>query len=374
MRHKGIRRLGKNRWQVVVVARDPKTGYRKEVKRVVEGTAEEALDRKREIRAEIESQDARARQRLSTYARSWLVARQGLLKRSTVAKYASNLELHVLPRLGDYWIDQLRPTDVAAFSAACAKKLEGWTVINILRLLRVIAKDAMAEGLTQQDFCARVTPPAGRVYDEDDPNLLSAGELKALLEKVPLDWHAAVLLAASTGLRWGELSGLRWDDLDEELGSIRVRRTNWKGEISEPKTKRSRRTVPLLPEVAEALREHRGRLLRQQKLAAGWVFPTRAGELHVGTPLNRVLRRACKAAKVTPITPHGLRRTFNNLARQCVSREVLKSITGHTTDAMVEAYSVVGLAEKKRAAAGVLRLVVGPQVEVQVEGGINRMA
>jgi integrase len=76
------------------------------------------------------------------------------------------------------------------------------------------------------------------------------------------------------------------------------------------------------------------------------VFPTRRGKLHRGTPLRKVLNEACTKAGVPRVTTHGLRRTFNNLARQSTSREVLKSITGHTTDAMVEHYSHVATEEK----------------------------
>ena len=55
------------------------------------------------------------------------------------------------------------------------------------------------------------------------------------------------------------------------------------------------------------------------------------------------------------MTTHGLRRTFNNLARQSTSREVLKSITGHSTDAMVEHYSFVGAGEKNTASRAVAK-------------------
>jgi integrase len=63
------------------------------------------------------------------------------------------------------------------------------------------------------------------------------------------------------------------------------------------------------------------------------------------------------------VTVHGLRRTFNNLARQMTSREVLKSITGHVTDTMVEHYSFVGADEKLGAASAVLA-ALQPEAEV----------
>ncbi len=72
------------------------------------------------------------------------------------------------------------------------------------------------------------------------------------------------------------------------------------------------------------------------------------------------MERALKLAKISKrVTPHGLRRTFNNLARQVAGDIVTRSITGHVTEAMTEHYSHVGLGEKLRAANNIVRLVPG---------------
>lgn len=357
-RHPGIMKIAKQHYSVRVIATDPKTGKRKEIKRRHRGSVAEARELQRQIRAEIES-GAPARQRLRAYARSWLITRMPNLKPSTRAKYATALDLHILPALGDYWLDAIEPSDVARWVTAQARKLAGWTVTNQLRVLRAIAKDALAEGRVGRDFCARVAAPKCHRYSEDDPNLLTAEELGALVAAIPPQWRALVLLMASTGIRFGEATGLQWGDLDEDAGIVRVRRTNWKGMALSPKTEGSWREVPLLPEVALELRGHRQRLLAAQNegLGAGWVFPTRAGGLHKGSPLRRVIDRATARAGIgTRITAHGLRRTFNDLARRVTDRQVLQAITGHATDAMTDHYSVVRAAEKKQASAAVLRL------------------
>ena len=366
----GIRKLSNNHYEIRLKRVNPRTGLQKEVRRRVEGSWEDALAARVEVLAELEldSQPAE-RQRLRAFASLWLSTRLPKLKPSTAKKYGEALDLHILPTLGDIWVDQIRPVDVQKWVNEQAKNLEGWTVRNQLSVLRTIAKDALAAGVAELDFCARVEPPEVNVYTDEDPNLLSEEELGRLLVAIPMKWYAVVMVLATTGLRWGEVSGLKWEDLDFEEGSIKVRRTNWKGTPVEPKTKRSRRVVALLPEVAQALAYHRTRLVRKENpgLKAGWVFPTRRGRLHRGSPLLKVLRQALERAEIeTDVTVHGLRRTFNDIARRIVNREVLKSITGHTTDEMVEHYSRVDLEEKRAAAAGVLRRALGPEVDNRV--------
>lgn len=326
---------------------------------MIEGTISDALEMRALLRESLLADAPRVRHTLRTFASSWLTTRLGSLKKSTATKYANDLELHILPALGDYFIDTLRPQDVRDFINTQSAKYSAWSVINRLRLIRVIAKDALAEDATAIDFAARVKGPTPKSYTQDEPNLLTADELGRLLVEIPLQWHALVLVMATTGLRWGEVSALKWTDIDHESGLIRVRRSNWKGSEQVPKTSKSLRDVPLLPEVGIALREHRRQLIASQRVnVAGWVFPTREGRLYKGTPLTKVMKRALAKAKIeTHVTPHGLRRTFNNLARQVTPRQVVKAITGHTTDSMFEHYSIVSSAEKQQASAGVLRLV-----------------
>jgi len=117
-----------------------------------------------------------------------------------------------------------------------------------------------------------------------------------------------------------------------------------------------RDTLKLLPELLEA---HRRAQLEAQHpgLELGLVFPTAKGTPHKGTPLNVVLREACKSLGFPRLSPHGLRRTYNNLLRQVAEGAVVRSIVGHTTEAMTEHYSVISLNEKRAAAGKVLELV-----------------
>jgi hypothetical protein len=104
-----------------------------------------------------------------------------------------------MPELGGVYVDHLRPMDVGRF---VAEQLENGSasssVINRLRLLRAIARDAVADGVADRDFTARVLAHGANapVYDEEDPNLLDAAELLTVLDAVSEQWRAAAWMMA----------------------------------------------------------------------------------------------------------------------------------------------------------------------------------
>jgi integrase len=172
------------------------------------------------------------------------------------------------------------------------------------------------------------------------------------------------LLMVTTGLRWGEASGLHASDIriwKDGTGEATVRWNNDRG-ILVPKrteTKGMERTVPLAAEVVFLLRP----LLARAK--KGPVFLSRHGEIyHSPAPLGRALDAAEKVAGVPfKVTTHGLRRTWKNIAKHHASREVLKAIGGWSTDEMLEHYDHVDSAEKHAAARSVISVLAASRKE-----------
>lgn len=350
MNDDGIEKLGPRLFRVRVQGRDRRTGAKVSRQETVEGPRSLARKRRDALRAAVREEGRKSKRvKLAAYASSWLAVRKGNLKPSVALKYATSLDLHILPRLGEMYLDALVSADVQGYVNERVAKVGvkgGNTVLNELRLLRTIAGDSHAEGLAPRDWADRVKPPEVREYTEDNPNLLSAAELATLLAAIPAQWLPLVTLMAFTGLRWGEASALKWGDLDHTKGVIRVRRANWKGLELTPKTKKSRRPVPMPPG-----------MVARPDLAEVYIFPTKRGTLHKGTPLKKVLDKACKAAGVPRVTSHGLRRSFNNLLRQVADLLVTRSIIGHADQAMTEHYSRVGHDEMRAAAQRVIDLV-----------------
>ncbi len=136
--------------------------------------------------------------------------------------------------------------------------------------------------------------------------------------------EALYVLALATGLRQGELLGLRWDDVDIEQGGLTVRyqlqRIPGVGlRLRELKTEQSRRTLTLPVAARDALRRHRARQ-RQERLWAGsrWQDTSFIFTTPIGTPLDADnLRREYvalrDAAEMPPVRFHDLRHTFTSL-------------------------------------------------------------
>ena len=95
---------------------------------------------------------------------------------------------------------------------------------------------------------ARGIKPRGRRF--------SVEEAKAIIESAPWPWNVLLITAALTGLRRGELLGLRWEDIDFQSGVVRVEQSVWMGNIQSTKSEDSDRTVPLPSALAQVLREY----------------------------------------------------------------------------------------------------------------------
>jgi hypothetical protein len=157
--------------------------------------------------------------------------------------------------------------------------------------------------------------------------------------------------AAMTGLRQGELIGLRWQDVDWPAGRIRVRRSYVRGEFSSPKSRRGVRSVPLADELAGELERHYQASDYQSD--ADLVFP----HPRLGGPLDRskVRKRfkdAVKAAGVRPVRFHDLRHTFGTrMAGVGVPMRTLQEWMGHR-DFKTTLVRVRSLTPHVRAASG----------------------
>lgn len=368
----GVERLDKGLYLVRLKTRDPRTGKSKDVKRRVRArNPTEAARRREELRAEIElGLRTPAKERLADAAESWLRMKMPTLKASTRRNYADALDLHILPTLGDYYVDAIQKDDVVRWrdrfartplrTDANGEKLypSPTTVNNALRVLKTLMADLTDDrGLRNPAARVRSLPVKHRSSSKG----LSAEELRVLLrtlERHEERWYPIALLLSLTGARWGEASALEWRHIDEARMVIVIEQAHVRGRVDRTKTGNTRE-VPLAPELLRVLRTHRQRLVREQNpgLTRGWVFPSRKGTLMQPSSLRKPLHRSCLKAGVKQISPHGLRYTFNHLARQVAVGDVVRSMTGHVTEQMTLHYDWVEDHEKRDAHAALVTLV-----------------
>jgi integrase len=255
----------------------------------------------REARARIES-GAPVKDSMVTVAawlERWIVKALAASDRKQATKdlYATIARKHLVPTIGAMPLGRLRPSDVEALIVGRRQAgLSASTVRTIYTVLRAALDIAVRDGLLGRNPAAAVRRPG---VDRKDAVYLTAEQAQTLLEAIRGDRLENLFrLMLATGLRRGEALGLHWADVDLDAGMFRVRwnltRTSQGLQLGEPKTDRSRRTVPLPRSAVETLQAHRARQEDDRRSASGtWrdnglVFTT-----EIGTPLEprNVLRR-----------------------------------------------------------------------------------
>lgn len=141
-----------------------------------------------------------------------------------------------------------------------------------------------------------------------------------------------LLVAMRTGMRLGELRGLRWGDVDFLNSRIHLRQSLTRKQFGPPKSGKSRE-IPLSPETLKALKS-------QRHLRGDLVFCRDDGQPQSRDQWNEVLWRSCRLAGVRKIGWHVLRHTFaSHLAIRGVSLRAIQKLLGHSTIQMTERYA-----------------------------------
>ena len=371
----GLWQLDKKTWVVRAQRRCPRTHRMVNRRRLVRNaTRAEALAVLEELRAELEAWDARgpalqatSQQTLESFAISWLKTkkRRKDLAPSTERRYATALDrlstwLREMP-LADIGRGDIQQWMVASRKKFAARSVNGW-----LRVLRTCLGEAVADGLIPANPAAQVRPLKEEV-DLEQTNSLPGGKLRELLAVMSRDdhtIHAAAATQAFTGLRWGELSALKWEDYEVDAHVLRIRRAVSDGQVRSITKTEKARTVGVPEVLAGILRIHRERLIKEQHsgVSSGLMFPSKRGTPLGSGRISDALRACCEKAGITRrFTSHGFRRSLTDLLRNAqVDPVVAAGLTGHETERMRKHYSTVRDQEAVDASERVARLVQPP--------------
>lgn len=239
---------------------------------------------------------------------------------STQEGYKNYIEIHVLPQWGKHSLSAVKSVEVEAWLRALktskGKLASPGTRTKIRNLM-----SAMFSHAIRYEWAARNPITAVRTSSKRlrTPDILAPEEFQALIEELPERARVIVLLAGTTGLRRGELIGLRWGDINFEFRQADVTRSIWRNVEGDTKTEVSRRPVPLHPIVIEALERWRKESLYSSD--ADFVFPSieknGAQPISPETILRRQIRPALKKLGITKqVGFHTFRHTLGTLLRQ----------------------------------------------------------
>jgi integrase len=340
-------------WKVIIELGRDEFGRRRQRSCTVHGTKDDAERVLTQQLHELETGTFMEPSRLTVgqYLEQWLTD-YALPKVSgrTYERYVSIVQKHLIPTLGQHQLTKLRPLHIqkAQSEWRTAKRKDGkpgtiseMTVLHHHRVLRAALQQALRWQLISRNPADAVETPRPRCKEMTAYNEADTARLLQAVEGT--EWFAPVLVAVTTGLRRGELLGLRWRDVDVERGTLTVSQTVEQTTLSgiqfkEPKTRKSRRTMPLPQLTIEALRKHRvaqnqGRLQRGNTYQDnGLVFPAEDGRVWNPSTFSASFFRLVKEAGLPQLRFHDLRHTHaTQLLRQDVHPKVVSERLGHST-------------------------------------------
>ena len=280
---------------------------------------------------------------LAQYLTDWLSGLIVWVRPSTATRYRGILTVHVIPQLGGVRLTRLTVSQVNALLAErLAAGSAPRTVCHIRAVLRKALQDTIRADLLWRNVAALASAPhvASRPLDPMTPD-----EAQAILSATaPTRIGAIVATALCTGLRQGEILGLRWADVDLERGRLRVvtalQRFGGSSRLVEPKSASSRRTIPVAPPLVPILRSHRAAQASAQLVGGsawdepipGLVFTTSLGRPLLGVVVTQEFHTACARAGLPRRRFHDLRHgTATLLLAGGVDLKTISALLGHST-------------------------------------------
>jgi integrase len=283
----------------------------------------------------------------------WLPAQRAQLRPSTLDSYERNVRLHVIPRLGNVALQQLTPEDLDGFYGELLSGgrrdggggLSHKMVRNIHGIIHKALADAQRKGSVLRNVAALADAPKLSASKKREMRVWNAGELRDFLLGVADERvHAAFFLAAHTGMRRGEVLGLRWADIDLDKARLSVRQAiisvAYQVKVSDVKTGTGRRTINLDARTVGVLRAWRKAALAERMLVGpaftdnDLVFPRPDGTPTHPDAFSQTFDRAVVRMGLAVISLHDLRHTHATLLlRAGVPVKVVSERLGHANPA-----------------------------------------
>jgi integrase len=312
----------------------------------------------------------------------WLPVQESQVRASTYDSYRRNIDLHVVPNLGRRPLDKLTADDLDLLYAKLLKtgrKKKGGTsaglapktVRNIHLMLNKALADAHRKGLVVRNVASMADGPSLKARRRGEIKAWDADQLRIFLESVAGHrLHPAFHLSAHTGMRRGEVLGLRWCDVDFERERLSVRQAlvaiAYDVQMSDVKTGAGRRTIDLDLGTLDVLRCWRMARTEEaggvEPLDSDLLFTKPDGSWIHPQSFSQILDRKVEKLGVPTISLHDLRHTHATLLLKAgVPVKVVSERLGHASAAFtMSVYQHVLPGMQAEAAATFARLLESP--------------
>ena len=294
------------------------------------------------------------------------------LRPTTQATYENRIYGHIIPSVGKIPLSKLTQNDLQQFYAKLKRtgrkvnvELKGTGVSDRMvrschALCRSSLEKAVEEGLiTRNPSIGCKLPPK----KNGEMKVLTQTEIVRLLNQAYDEgYYEMFLLELTTGMRRGEILGLKWRDLNLETGELNIKRQLTTKGISVPKTKSSIRTILLPPDMLDLLRE------MKKTAKYDWIFPSpvKEGEPRNPTAITKRFRIMLERAHCKHVRFHDLRHTFATMALENgMDVKTLSAMIGHvSSETTLNIYSHVTDTMRAQAAVKIDREIGGTNAEM----------
>lgn len=283
------------------------------------------------------------------------------MKPSSQLAVRSQIRFHFIPTLGSIALSNFTPEVLDTFISGL--KVSTKTKKNLVATLRIMWAKAKAWKLVDHDPFAGLKLPK---RTKPDARFFTANEMLRIIEAAPEPYKTFYWLAAETGMRAGELTGLRWEDVDDVKGIVHVRQSLWRGQVTSPKSAAGIRHFAISGTLAARLgtqRRERGHLQ--------FVFVSSTGN---GWDSNMLVKRKlhpllCRLG-IERAGLHAFRHGNATVMDQVdVPTRVRQSRLGHSDIATTMGYTHAVASDDQKAAAEVQRMIFKPQIIWQIAEG-----
>ena len=364
-----IRKRKDGRWEGRYTAGYDQTGKRI-IKNVLGKTQTEVKEKLKAAISESQRLDVSkaGTYTVSSWVRTWYeVYAEPRIRPNTKSYYTNYIENHIIPGIGSIPLDKLTTIQIQRFykhlldggrvdRIEAKKKPKGLapkTVRNIHQMIGSAYNLAMEQRLVTKNPTQGCALPK---VEHKEMKTLTADQLSAFFQEArDSGVYELYYLDLATGLRRGELLGLKWTDIDLDRGVLKIQRaiSRQNGKVVEAplKTKNAYRTLPLSADAIDVLMQQRRKTGNSE-----WVFPSPTGGPMSPDSVLHMLQRVLKRAGLPRIRFHDLRHTFATMALQNgVDVKTVSSMLGHysagftldtyahvTTDAQLKAAQTMG--------------------------------